>query len=290
MESVKRTTVVGVFDNPDSARDAIGALKDAGFNAEDIGILMKDKDRARDMADETGSHAGQGAVTGAIGGGLLGGLAGWLVGIGSLAIPGVGPFIAAGAIGSAVAGAGIGAGVGAIGGALVGMGIPKEEAEWYEGEVRKGRTLVTVRADGRYSEAHSILSNFGAYDIENRYPGTASSSRSASDEPTTGVAGWDAGTVDPAAPKAEEHWEDRVPKGDRERDYAEGAVGGYGSGFETEGSSDTGLTTTSPFGKGPWQEGDDYQIVGGEGFPPHEHRFTGDRCEVCGAVRRRRAA
>src|SRR5512133_271051 len=124
---VTRTTVVAIFDDPERARDAIQALKDSGFDGQDIGVLMKDRERAKDVAEETGSHAGEGALTGAVGGGLLGGLAGWLVGIGSLAIPGVGPFIAAGAIGSALAGAGIGAGVGAVGGALVGLGVPREE-------------------------------------------------------------------------------------------------------------------------------------------------------------------
>src|SRR5438105_5947634 len=120
------------------------------------------------MAEETGTHAGSGAATGAVAGGLLGGLGGWLVGIGALAIPGVGPFIAAGAFATALGGAAIGAGVGAIAGALVGMGVPKEEAEYYEGEVKSGRTLVTVRADGRYDEAQRILRQHGAYDIESR--------------------------------------------------------------------------------------------------------------------------
>src|SRR5512133_1653161 len=135
----ENSTVVGVFDDSSRARDAIQALKDAGFAAQDIGILMKDRGDARDIAEETGTHAGEGAATGAIGGGILGGLAGWLVGIGALAIPGVGPFIAAGAFGAALAGAGIGAGIGAIAGALAGMGVPKEEADYYEGEVRSGR-------------------------------------------------------------------------------------------------------------------------------------------------------
>jgi uncharacterized protein (TIGR02271 family) len=166
--TTNRTTVVGVFRNPDEARDAISALKDAGFSGNDIGLLMKDRDETREMARETGSHAGEGAATGAVGGGILGGLAGWLVGIGAIAIPGVGPFIAAGALGTALAGAAIGAGVGAVAGALIGMGIPEEEAEWYEGEVRSGRTLVTVKADTRYDEAHTILRNHGAYDVEDR--------------------------------------------------------------------------------------------------------------------------
>src|SRR6185312_8837138 len=103
-----------------------------------------------DMAAETGTHAGSGAATGAVAGGVLGGLGGWLIGIGALAIPGVGPFIAAGAFATALGGAAIGAGVGAIAGALMGMGVPEEHARYYEGEAKAGRTLVTVRADDDY--------------------------------------------------------------------------------------------------------------------------------------------
>ncbi|MHB1134364.1 MAG: general stress protein [Chloroflexota bacterium] len=165
-----RSTVVGLFDDAGRARDAVEALKDAGFQGNEIGILMRDRDKAGEMAKETGTEAGSGAATGLIGGGILGGLAGWLVGIGALVIPGVGPFIAAGALGAALTGAAIGAGVGAIAGALVGMGIPKEEADWYENEVRGGRTMVTVKTEGRYAEARSVLRRYGAYDIENRQP------------------------------------------------------------------------------------------------------------------------
>lgn len=247
METVKRTTVVGVFDDPDRARDAIQELKDAGFEPQDIGILMKDRQRAKDMANETGSHAGEGAGTGLVAGGILGGLAGWLVGIGALAIPGIGPFIAAGAFGTALAGAGIGAGVGAIAGALVGMGIPKEEADWYEGEVRRGQTLVTVKADGRYGEAHTILGRHGAYDIENRYAGTSSTigAGTAPGEPIP--SGGNSGSINPTTNR----WGDRTQEIDQEY---EATRSGYGSGFETEGSSDTGMTTTSPFGAGPWEK------------------------------------
>src|SRR3977135_1220216 len=87
---------------------------------------------------------------GAVAGGVLGGRGGGLVGIGALAIPGVGPFIAAGAFATALGGAAIGAGLGAIAGALVGMGVPEEHARYYEGEAKAGKTLVTVRADRRY--------------------------------------------------------------------------------------------------------------------------------------------
>jgi len=167
-QTARRSTVVGVFHERDDAREAIEALKDAGFAPDTISILSPDKQATRDMAEETGTHAGSGAATGAVAGGILGGLGGWLVGIGALAIPGVGPFIAAGAFATALGGAAIGAGVGAIAGALVGMGVPKEEAEYYEGEVKSGRTLVTVRADGRYDEAQRILRQHRAYDIESR--------------------------------------------------------------------------------------------------------------------------
>lgn len=163
-----RSTVVGVFNERDDARDAIEALKDDGFAADSISILSPDKRTTESMAEETGTHAGSGAATGAVTGGVLGGLGGWLVGIGALAIPGVGPFIAAGAFATALGGAAIGAGVGAVAGALVGMGVPKEEADYYEGEVKSGRTLVTVRSDGRYDDAQRILRGHGAYDVESR--------------------------------------------------------------------------------------------------------------------------
>jgi uncharacterized protein (TIGR02271 family) len=165
-QTPQRTTVVGVFHDRDDAREAIEALKDDGFAADTISILSPDKNETREMAEETGTHAGSGAATGLVAGGILGGLGGWLVGIGALAIPGVGPFIAAGAFATALGGAAIGAGVGAIAGALVGMGVPKDEADYYEGEVRSGRTLVTVRAEGRYDAAQRILREHGAYDIE----------------------------------------------------------------------------------------------------------------------------
>src|SRR5919199_3758103 len=170
MTMTQRSTVVGVFHDRDSARDAIEALKDAGFSADAIGLLSQDREESRELAEETGtrSHAGEGAATGLVAGGLLGGIGGWLVGVGALAIPGVGPFIAAGALGAALTGAAVGAGVGAIAGALIGLGIPEEEAGYYEDEVRGGRTLVTVRTDGRYEEARELLREHGAYDIQDR--------------------------------------------------------------------------------------------------------------------------
>jgi len=179
------STVVGVFRDSDKARDAIEGLKDAGFDADAISILAPDKRATRDIAAETGSHAAEGATTGAVAGGILGGLGGWLVGIGALAIPGVGPFIAAGAFATALGGAALGAGLGAIAGALVGMGVPEEEARYYEGEAKAGRTLVTVRAGSRYDEAQRILRGHGAYDVESEHAGRAAATTTQS---STGAA------------------------------------------------------------------------------------------------------
>jgi hypothetical protein len=166
--TTRGSTVVGVFDDREEARDAIEALKDNRFAAESISILSPDTQAAQEIAVDTGTQAATGAASGAVAGGILGGVGGWLVGIGALAIPGIGPFIAAGAIATAIGGAAIGAGVGAIAGALVGMGVPEEHAEYYEGEARAGKTLVTVRAEARYDDAQRILRDNGAYDVESR--------------------------------------------------------------------------------------------------------------------------
>ena len=168
MTTRDRSTVVGVFEDTTEARRAIDSLKDAGFAGEHISVLAPDREDTRAVAEETGTRAGEDAAKGAVAGGILGGLGGWLLGIGALAIPGVGPFLAAGAFATALGGAAIGAGVGAIAGALVGMGVPEEHAEYYEGEVKSGRTLVTVSADGRYDDAQRILRDHGAYDVESR--------------------------------------------------------------------------------------------------------------------------
>ena len=179
MTNNSSSTVVGVFEDRDRARDAIEALKDAGFRADSISVLTPDKRSTREIAEDTGSNAAEGAATGAIAGGLLGGLGGWLVGIGALAIPGVGPFIAAGAFATALGGAALGAGLGAIAGALVGMGVPEEHARYYEDEAKAGRTLVTVRANGRYDDAQRIMRKYGAYDVESQHSG-AMATRTAS--------------------------------------------------------------------------------------------------------------
>src|SRR5919108_6046523 len=159
-----RDTVVAVFDDRDDAQDAINALRDAGFMAEDISVLARDRDTAGRLAEDTGASVAAGAATGALAGGLLGGVAGWLVGIGALAIPGVGPIVAAGPLAAALGGAALGATGGGIIGALTGAGVPEEEATWYDQRVRGGGILVTVNARGRYDEALTIMREYGGRD------------------------------------------------------------------------------------------------------------------------------
>jgi len=129
------------------AERIVDRLKDAGFSNNDISVLFPDKGTTREFAHEKNTKAPEGAATGAGAGGVLGGALGWLAGIGSLAIPGVGPFIAAGPIAAALSGAAVGAAVGGITGALVGMGIPEFEAKRYEGKVKEGNLLISVHTE-----------------------------------------------------------------------------------------------------------------------------------------------
>jgi hypothetical protein len=145
----------------------VGDLKSAGFSNNDISVLMPDKGTTRDFAHEHSTKAPEGAATGGAAGGVLGGALGWLVGIGSLAIPGVGPFIAAGPLMAALGGAAVGAAVGGIAGALIGLGIPEFEAKRYEGKIKGGNVLVSVHSDNgdETKRAKEIFERAGAEDI-----------------------------------------------------------------------------------------------------------------------------
>src|SRR5512133_2414418 len=146
-------SVFCLTDNEIQAEKIVEDLKAAGFSNNDISALFPDKSGTKDFAHEQHTKAPEGAATGAGTGGVLGGALGWLIGIGSLAIPGVGPFIAAGPIMAALAGAGVGAAVGGLTGALVGMGIPEYEAKQYEGKIKEGNILISVHAeDGTESD------------------------------------------------------------------------------------------------------------------------------------------
>jgi uncharacterized protein (TIGR02271 family) len=155
----RRDTVVGLFRSQPDAERAIRDLKASAFADHQIGVLMQDPEAGRQLAADTGTKAGEGAKAGAIGGGLLGGLVGLL---GAIAIPGIGPIVAGGALASTLAGAGIGAAAGGLLGALMGMGIPEEEARYYESGLKEGGILITVDAEGRREEAEAILANAGA--------------------------------------------------------------------------------------------------------------------------------
>jgi hypothetical protein len=164
-----RTAVAALFTNTADGERAINALKAAGVTAAQIGVAMRDRNAQGTIIEETGTRATKGAVTGAVGGGLLGGLAGFLVGIGALAIPGIGPVVSAGVLttalgtvgATAATGAAVGGTVGGLAGALVGMGIPHEEAKYFDAGFRKGGMLVTVNAPNRAAEVAQILERNG---------------------------------------------------------------------------------------------------------------------------------
>jgi hypothetical protein len=149
------------------AESIVSQLKSSGFGDSDISVLFPDKTGTKDFAHEQHTKAPEGAVTGAGTLGVVGGALGWLAGIGSLAIPGVGPFIAAGPIMAALSGAAIGAAVGGITGALIGMGIPEFEAKRYEGKIREGNILISVHSENNQEtkRAKEIFETAGAQDI-----------------------------------------------------------------------------------------------------------------------------
>lgn len=149
------------------AESIVNELKVAGFADNDISVLFPDKTGTKDFAHEQHTKAPEGAVTGASTGGVVGGALGWLAGIGALAIPGVGPFIAAGPIMAALGGAAVGAAVGGIAGALVGMGIPEYEAKRYEGKIKAGNILISVHTENsdETKRAKEIFEQAGAQDI-----------------------------------------------------------------------------------------------------------------------------
>jgi hypothetical protein len=160
-------SVFCLSDNESQTERIVQELKTSGFSNNDISVLFPDKSGTKDFAHEQHTKAPEGAATGAGTGGVLGGALGWLLGIGALAIPGVGPFIAAGPIMAALAGAGVGAAVGGLTGALVGMGIPEYEAKRYEGKIKEGNILISVHSeDGdEVKRAKDIFERAGAHDI-----------------------------------------------------------------------------------------------------------------------------
>jgi len=163
----KNTAAFAIFPSRAEAESVVNELTAAGFSNQDVSVLMADKSGTRDFATEKNTKAPEGTTTGAGVGGTIGGTLGLLAGIGALAIPGVGPLIAAGPIMATLAGVGVGGALGGIVGALVGMGIPEYEAKRYEGRVKEGGVLVSVHCDSseEVSRAKDILKRAGGEDV-----------------------------------------------------------------------------------------------------------------------------
>jgi hypothetical protein len=163
----KNTAVFGIYKTRGQAEQAVDRILAAGFSNNDISVLLPDNSSTKEFAHEKNTKAPEGATTGVAAGGAVGGTLGLLAGMGALAIPGVGPLIAAGPIMGALAGVGVGGVVGGLIGALVGMGIPEYEAKRYEGRIKDGGVLLSVHCDTseEISRAKELLKQTGAEDI-----------------------------------------------------------------------------------------------------------------------------
>lgn len=163
----RKISVFGLFEDEMTLGRAVDALIGAGFRNQDISALLPDKQSTKTFAHEKHTKAPEGAAVGAAAGVVGGGTVGLLLGLGAIAIPGLGAFLAAGPIMAALAGAGVGGAVGTLTGALVGMGIPEYEAKRYESFINDGGAIVSVHADDRdwARRARSVLDAFGGYDI-----------------------------------------------------------------------------------------------------------------------------
>ena len=179
----KNTAVFGIYRTRESAESAVDELRAAGFRNTDISALFPENVGTKDFAHRKDTKAPEGTAAGAGSGAVIGGALGWLAGIGALAIPGVGPLIAAGPIVAALAGVGVGGAIGGISGALVGMGIPEYEAKRYEGRVKEGGILLSVHSDNSdwTKKAKNILERTGADDVSST--GEASADFQETDKP-----------------------------------------------------------------------------------------------------------
>lgn len=179
----KNTAVYGIYQTRSHVENGVDTLLENGYRNEDISVLMPQNEGTKDFAAEKNTKAPEGATAGAGTGAVVGGTLGLLAGIGALAIPGLGPFIAAGPIMGALAGAGTGGVVGGVIGAMIGMGIPEYEAKRYEGMIREGKILLSVHCDNSdwVKRAKDILERTGAKDISSA--GEASADYGESDKP-----------------------------------------------------------------------------------------------------------
>jgi hypothetical protein len=159
--------VFGLYSTRRQVENAVDELKANGFRNADVSVLFSENVGTKDLAHEKGTKAPEGLATGATSGAVVGGALGWLAGIGALAIPGVGPLIAAGPIIGALTGVGVGGTLGGIGGGLIGLGMPEYEAKRYEGRIKSGNILLSVHADNSEwaNKAERILKDTGADDV-----------------------------------------------------------------------------------------------------------------------------
>jgi hypothetical protein len=181
----KKTSVFGLYSDRMAAESAVNELVDTGFSNNAISVLLPDDQTTKDFAHEKHTKAPEGTTTGVAAGGAVGGTLGLLAGIGALAIPGVGPVIAAGPIMGALAGLGVGGTIGGFIGALVGMGIPEYEAKRYAGRLKEGGVLLSVHCDtaDQITRAKGVLKGSGATDVSST--GEAGVGSNAGDERVT---------------------------------------------------------------------------------------------------------
>ncbi len=165
--AVKNIAVFGIYPTPTEAERAVDALVSLGFPSEDVSVLMADTRGTQDFAVHKETKAPEGTATGVTTGGIIGGALGALAGAGALAIPGIGPLLAAGPLMAGLAGLGVGGAVGGLVGALAGMGIPEYEAQLYEGRVKDGGVLLSVHCETSDDAARAkhALQASGAHDI-----------------------------------------------------------------------------------------------------------------------------
>jgi len=171
----KNIAVFGIYANERDAAEAVDQLRQAGFRNADVSVLIAENAGNKDFAHEKSTKAPEGATTGAATGAILGGALGWLAGIGSIVIPGIGPFLAAGPIVAMLSGLGAGGVLGGFAGAIVGAGIPEYEAKRYEGRVRNGGVLLSVHSDDSEwaKTAKEVLVRTGAEDVSSTHEAKA---------------------------------------------------------------------------------------------------------------------
>lgn len=181
----KNIAIFGIYRSRPEVEEAVLRLKNSDFRPTDISVLFSENEGTKDFAVEKHTKLPEGSSAGAGTGAVIGGVLGWLTGIGVLAIPGIGPFIAAGPIVTMLAGLGAGGVVGGLAGALVGMGIPEYEAKRYEGRIKEGGILLSVHSDNAdwKKRAIEILKQTGAVDIGSEREGKADFASSDKPEP-----------------------------------------------------------------------------------------------------------